>query len=56
MPRGWLARLLLILLACLVSARPVHAGTCSNPTGNEADRIYNGAYQASLDDLSKMAR
>jgi hypothetical protein len=34
---------LLILLACL-AAGPVHAGTCSNPTGNEADVIYNGAF------------
>jgi hypothetical protein len=34
---------LLILLVCLVWAGPVDAGTCSNPTGNEGDMIYNGA-------------
>jgi hypothetical protein len=34
---------LLIVLVCLLSARPVHAGNCSNPTGHEADIIYNGA-------------
>jgi hypothetical protein len=34
---------LLILLAFL-PAVPVHAGTCSNPTGNERDIIYNSDY------------
>ena len=33
-----------VLLLCVLSVSPVHAGTCSNPTGNEADRIYNGTY------------
>jgi hypothetical protein len=34
---------LLLLLACL-PAGPVYGGTCSNPTGNEDDQIYNGDY------------
>jgi hypothetical protein len=37
----------LILLAsvlALLPAAPVHAGTCSNPTGAEADIIYNNDY------------
>ena len=33
----------LLLAACLAAA-PAYAG-CSNPTGNEADRIYNPDYQ-----------
>ena len=33
----------LLLVACLAAA-PAYAG-CSNPTGNEADRIYNSDYQ-----------
>jgi hypothetical protein len=39
------SRLILLagVLAFLPSA-PVHAGTCSNPTGNEADMTYNRDY------------
>ena len=33
----------LLLAACLAAA-PAYAG-CSNPTGNEADRIYNSDFQ-----------
>jgi hypothetical protein len=32
-----------LLLATCLAAAPAYAG-CSNPTGNEADRIYNKAY------------
>lgn len=39
---GRLTRLLGIL-ACL-AAGPAYGGTCSNPTGNEADIHYNSAY------------
>ena len=42
MPRYFLIPVLL-LAACLAAA-PAYAG-CSNPTGNEADRIYNSDYQ-----------
>jgi hypothetical protein len=35
---------LLILLAYLVAAGPVYAGTCSNPAGKEADIQYNGDF------------
>jgi hypothetical protein len=34
---------LFILLLCL-AAGPVYGGTCSNPTGNEADFIYNSNF------------
>ena len=33
-----------LLLAACLAATPAYAG-CSNPTGNEADRIYNSDYQ-----------
>jgi hypothetical protein len=32
------------LLAVCLASGPVHAGTCSNPAGNEADIKYNGDY------------
>jgi hypothetical protein len=38
-----LLSLALLLLACL-AAGPAYAGTCTNPTGNEADEIYNEDY------------
>ena len=42
MPRYFL--ILVLLLAACLAAAPAYAG-CSNPTGNEADRIYNSDYQ-----------
>jgi hypothetical protein len=34
----------LVLLFACVAAGPVHAGTCTSPTGNEADVIYSKDY------------
>src|SRR5271157_3871779 len=33
----------LFLLTCL-AAGPVHGGTCTNPTKNEGDIVYNGDF------------
>ena len=36
--------LLLLILQVYLVAGPAYGGTCSNPTGNEGDRLYNSAY------------
>lgn len=37
-------RFLIAALLALLPAAPVYAGTCSNPTGNESDTLYNKDY------------